>query len=353
MRFSKWFTLLLALFAIQSSPAMAQYAEEDEFFYAMQGDFNSLDDLRVWRVQLRIRTADRPKAGTDSKVYVKMTSGNQRFYLSRGGDDRKRNRWEVYDVVLADTGSGASLIETVGDITQLTLGINGKDIWKFDRIEVLINNPYDRDVTNEGESPYTVYRYNAFQEIANRDGYDAEFSLPGATLRSHSRWALNDKLLNFPWVTTLGRDNLGFQREVLEEILEAAIGNELSPGGELSKARWGRKRGRSHVGLKHKKSFPDEVARLDVDIHPSRLVDVELKFRLGCDGNRISAEIIKTKAKTSLLGKVFATTAFGSIQFGLNRLFDNTGRNFLIDSGACIAPRFSDDHHLIFVGWRG
>ncbi|WP_435623334.1 hypothetical protein [Flagellimonas sp.] len=317
--------------------------------YFAMGNFTNLESLPVWRVQLRIHTANRDKAGTDSKVYVKMTNNNQRFWLLQGGDDRQRNEWEIYDVVLTDPIKGTTLIPTVRQITQLTLGINGNDIWEFDRVELLINNPKDRKSTNRGGSPYTIYSYNASQKIAKRDGYRQEFSLSNRTLRSHYKWKSSAKLANFPWVTSLGKTNIGFQREVLEEVLEGAIGNALGPGGELSDRKWGRKQGRTHVGIKHKSSFPDNVARLDVDIAPSRLVDVEVKFRVACDGTNIKAEVIGTNVRTNRVAKIFATTFMGSLQYGLNKLMDTAVRPIYLEADICLPPKFTDDHHLLFL----
>ena len=317
--------------------------------YFPMGSFSSLEALPVWRVQLRIHTANRDKAGTDSKVYVKMTDNNQKFWLLQGGDDRKRNEWEVYDVVLTDRRTGNTLIPTVRQITQLTLGIRGDDMWEFDRVELLINNPKDRSSTNRGGSGYTIYSYNASRKIANKRGFEQEFSLSRRTLRSHSKWRLKPIMTNFPWVTKLGKTNIGFQREVLEEIMEGAIGNELGPGGELSDRRWGRKQGRTHVGLKHKSNFPDNVARLDVDIAPSRLVDAEVKFKVACDGTNIKAEVIGTNIRTNRVAKIFATTFMGSLQYGLNKLMDTAVRPIYLDSDICLPPKFTDDHHLIFL----
>ncbi len=320
--------------------------------YFSMGNFTNLEALPVWRVQLRIHTANRNNAGTDAKVYVKMTDNNQRFWLLQGGDDRKRNEWEIYDVVITDPVNGTTLIPTVRQITQLTLGINGDDIWEFDRIELLINNPKDRSSTIRGGSPYTVYTYNASKKIAKRQGYNQEFSLSGRTLRSYYKWKMSPVMTNFPWITKLGKTNIGFQREVLEEILEGAIGNSLGPGGELSDRKWGRKQGRAYVGINHKSNFPENVARLDVDIAPSRLVDVEVKFRVACDGTNIKAEVIDTDIRTNRVAKIFATTFMGSLQYGLNKLMDNAVRPIYLDSDICLPPKFTNDHHLVFLEGR-
>ena len=317
--------------------------------YFSMGSYTNLETLPVWRVQLRIHTANRDKAGTDSKVYVKMTDNNQKFWLSQGGDDRKRNEWEIYDVVITDPRTGTTLIPTVRQISQLTLGIKGDDIWEFDKIELLINNPKDRRSTNRGGSAYMIYSYNASQKIARKQGYRQEFSLNRRTLRSHYKWRSKSVMTNFPWITSLGKTNIGFQREVLEEILEGAIGNSLGPGGELSDRKWGRKQGRTHVGIKHKSNHPDNVARLDVDIAPSRMVDVEVKFRVACDGINIKAEVIGTNIRTNKVAKIFATTFMGSLQYGLNKLMDTAVRPIYLDSDICLPPKFTDEHHLVFL----
>ena len=339
-------------FGTKKAPRGLKLPKKKTPYIPMVENLSNLDRLPVWRLQLRVHTANRDKAGTDSKVYVKMTSNNQRFWLAQGGNDRKRNEWEVYDVVLSDPRTGTTLTPYVEDITQLTFGINGDDIWEFDRIEVLVNNPYDRTNTNRGGSLYTIYSYRTTQKIAKKNGYYQEFSISGRTLRSHSRWRMSDRLANFPWVTSHGATNIGFQREVLEEILEGAIGNELSPGGTLSKFKWGKKEGRTHVGIKHKKNFPENVARLDVDIAPSRLMDVEVKFQVACHGTNIRAEVIGSKVRVSKLAKIFATTFMGSLQFGINKLMDTAVRPIYLESRTCIPPYFTDDHHLFFFPLR-
>src|SRR5215475_12533069 len=97
--------------------------------------FGQIDSLAPWRVQLRVHTCNQPDAGTDSKVFVRFT-GNpaDRFWLARGGNDRERNEFNTYDVVIRDPIPGD--ITNLGDITEITFGINGDDKWCFDRVEL-------------------------------------------------------------------------------------------------------------------------------------------------------------------------------------------------------------------------
>lgn len=318
-------------------------------FMPMLPSVRNINDIPVWRLQLRVHTANRDKAGTDSKVYIKLTENNQEFWLLQGGNDRKRNEWEVYDIVMTERGTGKGLISTIRDITQLTLGIKGDDAWEFDRLELLVNNPYDRKTTNQGGSAYIIYSYGASQKIArNKKGFNSMFSISGRTLRSHYKWRYKEHLMNLPWVTTHGEINIGFQREVLEEIIEGSLGHEMGPGGMLAGRKWGDKRGRTHVGIKHKENFDRGVARLDVDIHPSRAIDVEVKFKVSCDGRNIKAEVIGTNIRTNPMARAFTTTLAGSLEFGLGKILSKSMRDMFVESNTCLPPQFSDDHHLFF-----
>ena len=313
----------------------------------------NIEQLPVWRVQLRIHTCNQDKAGTDSKVYVRLTDRpNERFWLNQGGDDRKRNETEIYDVILTHPTTGAALINTVRDIDQLTIGINGDDRWCFDRIDLLINNPYDRKSTAANYRRYSIYDYSAQQTIAKKSGFRSEFTIQGRTLRSHRRWSLSGSTLNFPWVTSMTIQNIGLQREVMEEIIEASVGHEMGPGGSLKDRNWGRKRGRTHVGILHKSSHDDNEARLDLDIAPSRLMDAEIRFKLECGGGNLNAEVVNVNMSTSRVAKAFFPSLMKAIEFGLDKVVQKSLRPTGISTSYCLPPKFTDESHLVFVPAR-
>ena len=125
-----------------------------------------LADPFVWRLQVRTHTSDVNRAGTDAQVFVRFNEERE-FWLNLGGSDRDRNETNIYDVLLlyeegheqVEEGHaqvGEPIIQRMSDIHSISFGTRGGDRWIFDRVEILINNPFDRNATREQTAPYVV-----------------------------------------------------------------------------------------------------------------------------------------------------------------------------------------------------
>ena len=142
---------------------------------------------------------------------------------------------------------------------------------------------------------------------------------------------------------------LGLRREVLEEFIESVLGDMMGPENALSDRKWGQREGRQYVGIHHKNRHAPNEARIDIDIHPSKIADVEFDIRLSCIAeDNLQVEVINVDISTSRLLSLIIP--------GINRLADRILEGMfssllerpqnLLDS--CSDPRFTDDHHLLF-----
>jgi hypothetical protein len=144
--------------------------------------------IRVWRVQLRIRTADVSEGGTGDAIQVRLTSplanynphGNRRWldYGPRweGGwrDDFARNREFTYDL-------DQSYIGQLSDISMITIEKEGSDGVAIAEIALLVNQ-------QEAFSRVFGETASTCLWLDNDAGHSTSYTVWLSELRAHPSW---------------------------------------------------------------------------------------------------------------------------------------------------------------------
>lgn len=301
----------------------------------------SIEDAALWRVQLMVKTCDEEKAGTDSKVWVQLTnSAAERFWLDRGGNDRRRNAMEYWDVVIPG-------LREVRDLTQIRVGINGGDAWCFDRLELHLN----RNLGNETTARvYSASLAPQWISAERSDGYRSQHLVATALqMRAGEEWNLlgaRRRIIAPP---------VRIRRAILESIVEGVLGHMLSPEQPLERLKWGDRKGRAHVQLERREGDPDNVAHVDLDLNLGgrksrvRAVDVDFDLRVECSAGQLNLDVVNIDADLS--------RALKGITLGLGVLVERRLEDGLADLiGAataavpiCMPPRFDSNSTLIFL----
>ena len=255
----------------------------------------NFDDVAVWRLQVKITTDGRKDANTDDEVYVHLNgNSSKRFYLDKGGDDREKNRTDVYDIV--NTG-----ITKIGDIRFLKLAKQGTDGWCIKKIEVLVNNV-----------PTPIYRkyYSSCKWIDGNDGHPSSIYISGSQMRQYSGWKYTSQNQGKIWLPPLGN----LPRDMFENIVESMFGHLRHVNNDLKSLYWGKKYGSRWVEASYKANsnptihFDLDLAK-DVNNFFDPEVDVDFDLVFSCANGRITLELQNPTVKGYYWGKIKIFTA--------------------------------------------
>jgi hypothetical protein len=321
-----------------------------------------LDAITPWRVQLRVHTCDAAEAGTDGDVFVQLTNNpGDRFWLARGGDDRRPGQIDTYDVWIQDPLPGVTV--TMRNITELTLGIADGDKWCFDRVELFINHPYPGDISPINAAGYRIFDSGTLvggRWVSTRDAGDPRVAGSQVTIASEAARTLRGRLWNLSGLRVFAGhcprigELVGIHRAVLEDMLESFLGHLMGPGEELSEFRFGARVGRSHVTVRRK---TDNSIIVDADIvrgrfGASRMWDKEIVLQFACASGRleitpVSVDVSSRRWMNWLTlgltrGLAELAEAFASSRLGVPPV--------VIGVPLCVPPRFTADADLTFEG---
>jgi hypothetical protein len=240
--------------------------------------------IEVWRLQLRVRTADVSDAGTDNAMQVRLNSPlvthqpNQHstwmdygprpvegtaFFLS---DDFARGRDFTYDLMLRHPDRGR--IRELTDITMLTLRKDGSDGVGIAEIELLVNGVrvFERFF---GETASTCLW------LDEGDGSSPTYTIDYPELRAHDAWGA---FVNSPPTPPLRISN-----EEMVSRIEGIIGDQLHG----TPAYWGHLYGADWVTASR---LDDETLLIDADLSadipgndPEIDINLALHFEVTCD----------------------------------------------------------------------
>ncbi len=243
-----------------------------------------IESVRVMRIQLHVHTANESEAGTDAPVWVQLTGrSSERFWLSKGTDDRKRNQYDTWDVYIPS-------VRTIRDITQIQFGIQGSDKWCFDHVQLILNNvstagPDSRRVVFDKRGRFLISNKPSHRRL----GVPNEIGIADyRELRSHRMWNLSA-----PRGSLLRAIPLRIPREILEANIEAILGDRMGPTGEYANLKWGKKRGRSHVQVSKKPGNARNQIHVDLDLNMSgrrslfRAVDLDFTLTVEPGTNQV------------------------------------------------------------------
>lgn len=213
---------------------------------------SSPENDMLYRVQVRVKTANRKDAGTDDPVKVRI-NGAEGTWIDSAVDDHERGRSYLYDLVLLNAGSQGLKIR---DITQLEISKTGSNGWCIESLELIVNNRVIYQKTFTGG-----------QWLDNSKGKQPKFVISSRSLRANAKW----KAYKSPLPSGV------IKRTELEQRIESIIGHYIHAD---KKVQWGKLSGRGvevtqkdnqtiHVDLDLKgvvKYFPDAAIDVDFDI---------------------------------------------------------------------------------------
>ncbi len=204
---------------------------------------NGSEEEKIFRAQLRIKTANISNADTDDKVRVRLNAapggltvpmGNVTV-MDYGQNDFERGDLFSYDLELSG-------ITNLTDVTMFSISKSGSNGLCMESIELLLNNHsvYVDDFSNEA---------NKCHWLDNEDGKSNTYTVFHESLRSSPGW------LNFQ--TPL---QLSIARDEIESRIEGLIGHLFS---SINQAKWGDKHGRAWVEATYR---TDESLSVDLDM---------------------------------------------------------------------------------------
>jgi len=204
---------------------------------------NGSDEEKIFRAQLKIKTANISNAETDDKVRVRLNAapggltvpmGNVTV-MDYGQDDFEREDLFSYDLELSG-------ITNLTDVTMLSISKDGSNGLCMESIELLLNNHsvYVQDFSNEASKCHW---------LDNEDGKSNMYTVFHESLRSSPGWQ------NFQ--TPI---QLSIERDEIESRIEGLIGHLFS---SIKEAKWGDKHGRAWVEATYR---TDESTSVDLDM---------------------------------------------------------------------------------------
>jgi hypothetical protein len=269
--------------------------------------------IRVWRIQLRVRTADVSDAGTGDAVQVRLTSplatynptGNRRW-LDYGPrwegagfvgwrDDFARNREFTYDL-------DQSYIGELSDITMLTIDKEGSDGVAIAEIALLVN---EQEVFSRvfGETSSTCLW------LDNESGHSPSYTVWLSELRAHPSWQA--------FVANPPGPPFRIPNQALVGRIEGMIGHTIhgtdAGWGEFSSPAW-----------VEATFLDDERLRVDVDLEadfpilgdPEVDINFDLRFWVECNSEAGTATLhVDTENFSTNVDFGFFSELFGGFAF--------------------------------------
>jgi hypothetical protein len=265
------------------------------------------NEIGVWRIQLRIRTADVSDAGTEDPIQVRLTSplatfspnGNQRwldygprFEGTSWRDDFVRDREFTYDL-------DQSYIRELSDITMLTIRKEGSDAIGIAEITLLVN---EEEVFNRhfGETSSTCLW------IDDGAGQSPSYTIWHRELRADPRWQAFTAKQHLP--------PLRITNEDIVSRLESLVGHSMHG----TKAGWGEFSSPAWVEATF---LDEEPLRVDLDLEadvpyiqdPEIDINFDLHFAITCNQSagtatlRVTSENVSASVDFDFLTELFGT----------------------------------------------
>jgi hypothetical protein len=258
----------------------------------------TIENVPLWRVQMRVHVCDREDAGTDDGVGV-ILNDQTSFRIDTAVDDLERNREYTYDIV-------TDSIDRVSDIDQLTIFLTGDDGFCIDRLALFIN----------GAGPFFERSISGGRWIDSDSGTTPVYTVSGTTLRASPTWNLSGARASAAVRPT------NIPRATVETMIEAGIGHVLA-GNSL---QWGHLYGRPVEIQPRQASDGPASQRIDLDLeyevryfwNPE--VDVDYRADYTCTDGRIRARATNIQVVISGTGPDWiysALTAAANLATGL------------------------------------
>ncbi|MCI0331122.1 MAG: hypothetical protein L0196_09315 [candidate division Zixibacteria bacterium] len=240
----------------------------------------------VWRVQIRLETANVKGAGTDDDVNIRLGSTLDSTWVDYGRDDFERADVFVYDLGFSNG------VTQLGDIQMLRVTKLGSDAWCLKKIELIVNGNLSAPIfsrTFEGEGKWlnatpTFIPGNPPRLQQN----SVSLTIQYLDLRQDLAWQNRDPL-TLPILPPFIEGNMS-QLEI-ESRIESAVGDALfrapsqSFGPWSGRAKWGRLYGRAVEASKHSTLNRIQVdldLMIDIANFPDAELDVDFDIEMYC-----------------------------------------------------------------------
>ena len=257
----------------------------------------SFENVPVWRLQLRIKTSNRENANTDSEVYAQFRNNTSSiYYLDNGGNDREKNKTDVYDILDPN-------IKTIRDIQFMKLVIKGKDGWCVEKIELIVNG-----INN----PVFKKSFANCHWMDKDSGASPNLYISGSELRRASIWrhTTRNKAIWLPPSI--------IKRYTLEKMVESYVGHLMNANPKMKDLEYGKKFGRAYVEAK---KTSNNKLHFDLDLVYHKVVDLEtdvdFDLVINCQQNKINLKVQGVKAK---LNVPLLSTILSAFQSGLFKM---------------------------------
>ncbi|QEG33763.1 PLAT/LH2 domain-containing protein [Bythopirellula goksoeyrii] len=266
----------------------------------------SIENEPVYRVQMRVKTANVKDAGTDDAVEVRLGS-LPATWLDLAINDRERGQTDLYDISLLNVGNRGVMIR---DIRNLNISKTGSNGWCIETIELLVNGRVIYKTTFPGG-----------QWLDNSKGKSPTLLIGTSGLRANAKW----KEFTSPGPSLL------IKRLELEQRIESIIGHHIHAD---KRVKWGKLYGRGvEVSYKDSKTLHVDLdLMLDVKGLESGLdfdFDIQVSSRNGAID--LTVTNFETRIGSKIYKAILAANGFlgGSNQGDLKRMITSQVQNSL------------------------
>jgi hypothetical protein len=274
--------------------------------------------IGVWRVQLKVRTADVSDAGTNNAVRVSLNLGNHTWldygprrvsvYPALWVDDFRRGAEFTYDLNL-------TALSEFGDINRILLVKEGTNAWGIAELSLWVNGQKAFERTF-GETASTCLW------IDDGDGYEPFYVISHAELRAHDLWQTFVEDPPRPRIEGIGGGfGVRIPNDELVSRLESMIGDRIH-GNPLY---WGSLHGSDWVEVT---PVDDHTLHVDVDLRadilgPDPSVDMDFDLELGIECDEDDGTATMTVATTNFTTDADYSLFQDLITLGIVELFDD------------------------------
>ena len=246
----------------------------------------------IWRVQLRVQTADVEDAGTDDSVRMALNLNNN-TWLDYGRDDFPRNNTFDYDLKLDN-------VATIADLSHIYLAKTGSDGLCLKSVALLVNGRLIYDRVFPG---YGLW-------LDNSGGHSNTFVVNYTQLRQDNAWQAYTQ----PFPPFL------IPRLELENRIEGLVGDFITG----NKLYWGHLYGRA-VQVTQKRDASNTL-RVDLDLAYDVFgfdpeVDVDFDLEVRCVNNRLTLLVknVKVVVDSSWYAEIFTLGIYQLVDYIANK----------------------------------
>ncbi len=289
-----------------SQPATAYAILQQQGLRPAGATSTTIENDPVYRLQMRVKTANVKDANTDDSVKVSLGS-LPGTWLDLSIDDRERGKTNLYDINLLNTGSNGVKIR---DLRSLNISKTGSDGWCIETIELLVNGRVIYKTTFPGG-----------QWLDNSKGLKRSLIIGSRALRANAKW----KQYTSPGPSFL------IKRLELEQRIESIIGHHIHAD---KRVKWGKLYGRGvEVSYVNSKTLHVDLdLMLDVKGLKSGL-DFDFDILVSSRNGAIDLTVtnFKTRIGSKIYKAILAANGFlgGSDKGDLKRLITSQVRNSL------------------------